>query len=126
MALGFTPGMGSTVALEAAFGGSLAREMLYTGRLLKGRDLAGVVGRHVVPRARVVDRAIALAEEMATAPRAALVELKRVLAQTRLATAGPAVEREREAHRRLFALAETARAIDERYPAPADGRKDRS
>ena len=32
MALGFTPGMGSTGALAAAFGEPLGREMLYTGR----------------------------------------------------------------------------------------------
>lgn len=118
MALGFTPGMGSTIALEAAFGGSLAREMLYTGRLLKGRDLGGPLARYVAPRAQVVSRAVVLAQEVATAPRAALVELKRALAEVRRAAAGPAVEREREAHRRLFAQPETARAIEERYPEP--------
>lgn len=115
MALGFTPGMGSTVALEAAFGGPLAREMLYTGRLLKGRELAGPSARYVVPRALVVERAAALAGEIAEAPRPALVELKRMLAETRRADLGGAVARERESHRRLFAMEGTARAIVERY-----------
>ena len=40
--------------LEDAFGGPLAREMLYTGRLLKGRELAaGPCARYVAPRREV-------------------------------------------------------------------------
>ena len=121
MALGFTPGMGSTGALAAAFGEPLGREMLYTGRLLKGRELAGPAARYVSPRAQVVARALALAEEIATAPRAALVELKRMLAEGRRAELEPAVAREREGHRRLFALPETGREIAERYAARTGG-----
>jgi polyketide biosynthesis enoyl-CoA hydratase PksI len=121
-ALGFTPGMGSTAVLEDAFGGPLAREMLYTGRLLKGRELAETIGRRrVAPRAEVRARALALAEEMAAAPRATLLELKSLVAARRRDQRGPALEREAEAHRRVFALPETARAIAERYPTAPPG-----
>jgi polyketide biosynthesis enoyl-CoA hydratase PksI len=119
-ALGFTPGMGSTAVLEDAFGGPLARELLYTGRLLKGRELAETIGRRrVVPRAEVRARALALAEEMAAVPRATLLEIKSLVAARRR---DPRVlEREAEAHRRIFALPGTARAIAERYPAAPAG-----
>lgn len=124
MALGFTPGMGSTAVLEDAFGAPLAREMLYTGRLLKGRELAAAgCARYVVPRSEVRPRAMALAEEIALAPRAALIELRHVLAERRRTQRGRALELESEAHRRVFALPGTARAIEERYP-PIFGSKD--
>jgi polyketide biosynthesis enoyl-CoA hydratase PksI len=121
-ALGFTPGMGSTAVLEDAFGGPLAREMLYTGRLLKGRELSEGFGRRrVAPRAEVRARALQLAEEMAAAPRATLLELKSLVAARRRDQRGPALAREAEAHRRVFALPGTARAIAERYPAAPAG-----
>ncbi|MET0556489.1 MAG: enoyl-CoA hydratase-related protein [Vicinamibacteria bacterium] len=117
-ALGFTPGMGSTAVLEDAFGGPLAREMLYTGRLLKGRELAEAgCRRFVAPRAQVTARAHALAEEMARTPRATLLELRRMVCDRRRDQLGEALRREAEAHRRVFALPGTARAIAERYPA---------
>ena len=112
--------MGSTAVLEDAFGGPLAREMLYTGRLLKGRELAETIGRRrVAPRAEVRARALQLAEEMARAPRATLLELRRLVAARRRDQRGPALEREAEAHRRVFALPETARAHRRALPRPA-------
>ena len=62
-------------------GAGLARDMLYTGRLLKGRDLGATpAGRYVSPRAAVRERAGDLAEEMARAGRESLMELKKILA----------------------------------------------
>lgn len=86
MALGFTPGMGSTVVLEEALGAPLARELLLTGRISKGRELkaaGGLIAHAVAPRAEVRARAVAIAEEMAKVPREALVLLKRTLSQRR-------------------------------------------
>lgn len=121
-ALGFTPGMGSTAVMEDAFGGPLGREMLYTGRLLKGRELAETIGRRrVAPRSEVRARALRLAEEMARAPRATLVELRNLVAARRRDQRGAALEREAEAHRRVFARPETARAVAERYPTAPGG-----
>lgn len=39
MALGFTPGMGASIALQDYFGKPLADEMLLTGKLYRGKDL---------------------------------------------------------------------------------------
>jgi enoyl-CoA hydratase/carnithine racemase len=122
MALGFTPGMGSTVVVEEAFGAPLARELLFTGRMLKGGEIrsAGVpLSGAVSPRAKVRPRALALAEELASAPRASLELLKKELARTRLARFEGAVARENEMHAKLFAMEEIRRLIAERYPRPA-------
>ena len=116
MALGFTPGMGSTIALEEALGAGLARDMLYTGRLLKGRDLGATpTGRYVSPRAFVRERALALAEEIAGASRDALMELKKILAEHRRRRCASALDLEADAHRRIFARPETAQRIAEGY-----------
>jgi hypothetical protein len=58
---------------------------------------------------------------MAAAPRATLLELKSLVAARRRDQRGPALAREAEAHRRVFALPGTARAIAERYPAAPAG-----
>jgi enoyl-CoA hydratase/carnithine racemase len=117
MALGFTPGMGSTMILEEALGARLARELLFTGRLVKGRDLAAAGFPSVAPRADLRRRALALAEEVAAAPREALTALKSMLGGRRRESLEHALEEERRSHEALFALGGTARLIAERYPA---------
>jgi polyketide biosynthesis enoyl-CoA hydratase PksI len=120
MALGFTPGMGATVLLEEAFGAGLARELLFTGRVVKGRDLAAR-GARVLPRADMGRRAVALAAEVAAAPREALVRLKAMLAGRRRERLQRALEEERQSHEALFALGDTARQISERYSGIPSG-----
>jgi len=115
MALGFTPGMGSTVLLEDALGARLARELLFTGRLVKGRELEAAGFPGVAPRADLRRRALDLAREVAAAPREALVALKSMLAGRRRERLQRAVEEERRSHEALFALGGTARLIAERY-----------
>jgi enoyl-CoA hydratase/carnithine racemase len=117
MALGITPGMGATVLLEDALGPRLARELLFTGRMVKGRELAAR-GAHVLPKAEVRKRALALAEEVAAAPREALVRLKAMLAGRRRERLQRALEEERRSHEELFAREDTARQIEERYASP--------
>lgn len=125
MALGFTPGMGATAVLEEVFGGPLGRELLYTGRTLKGREIKAVGGPlagAVVPRTEVRARAIALAGEMARAPREALALLKVRVAERRREGLRAAVAFERRMHAALFSSAETRREIAERYGrGPAGG-----
>jgi enoyl-CoA hydratase/carnithine racemase len=117
MALGFTPGMGSTLLLEEAFGARLARELLFTGRLMKGREISEATGfPAVAPRADLRRRALDLAAEVAGAPREALVELKTMLAERRRAPLQRALESERRSHETIFARGDTARRIAERYP----------
>jgi len=115
MALGFTPGMGSTVLLEDALGPRPARELLFTGRLVKGRELKAAGFSAVGPKADLRRRALDLAHEVAAAPRPALLALKAMLAARRRERLERAVHEERRAHEALFARADTARLIAERY-----------
>jgi polyketide biosynthesis enoyl-CoA hydratase PksI len=118
MALGFTPGMGSTALLDEALGGPLAREMLFTGRIVKGREFvtSGTILAHaVVPRRAVKHRALSIASEMAEAPREALELLKQTLASRRRAVLNAALDQESTMQRAVFERQETRLQISERY-----------
>ncbi len=118
MQLGLTPGMGSTTVLEQAVGAPLARELLFTGRLLKGRELksAGVPIAHaIVAREQVQERALNIAREIADVPRGSLVLLKKTLAARRLKQLEQALEAEQEMHRIIFDQTETYNEIAQRY-----------
>jgi enoyl-CoA hydratase/carnithine racemase len=120
MALGFTPGMGATAVMEEALGAPLSRELLLTGRLMKGREIraAGApVASHVVPRDAVLDRARSLARELADVPRAALVLLKQSLATQRRERLERALREEHGNHMQLFTREETRGEIAQRYPS---------
>jgi len=118
MALGFTPGMGATAVLEETLGAPLARELLFSGRMVKGRTLrSSLLGHAVVPRAEVRGRAIALAREMADAPREALLLLKGTLAARRREILERAVGEERRMHEAVFARGEARALIAERHGA---------
>jgi polyketide biosynthesis enoyl-CoA hydratase PksI len=112
--LGFTPGMGSTVVVEEAVGAPRARELLFTGRLVKGRDLAPLPAW---PRAEVVARARALAAEIAAAPREVLAMTKASLAARRRARLEAVLVEEKAMHDRLFSDEETRRRVAEAYGA---------
>ncbi|XRQ09901.1 enoyl-CoA hydratase-related protein [Actinomadura welshii] len=117
--LGFTPGMGSTVLAGEAFGATLGREMLLTGRLLKGREIraAGApIGHGVVPRAGVRPAALRLAEEIADLPRDAVLLFKRYLAAERGDRLHGALRRESAMHREVLTRPATRRRIAERHP----------
>jgi polyketide biosynthesis enoyl-CoA hydratase PksI len=118
MALGFSPGMGATHAMAEAFGGPLGRDLLYTGRLLTGREIRDAhcpLSSVVRPRVEVMRRAVAVARQVAEAPRAAVVVLKERLAVGRREALERALRAEEEGHARLFADPSTAREIAARY-----------
>lgn len=120
--LGFTPGMGSTVLAEEAFGAHLGRELLLTGRLIKGREIraAGApIGHAVVPRARVRPEAMRRARDIVDLPRDAVVLLKRHLADRRGERLHEALRQESAMHREVLTRPATRRRIAERYPGGA-------
>jgi polyketide biosynthesis enoyl-CoA hydratase PksI len=131
LALGFTPGMGSTVLLEEVFGVPLARDLMLTGRMIKGREIreAGIPLSHaVVPRSDVRDRTFALASEMAQTPRAAMGLLKGHVTMRRRVQLERAIADELAMHTAVFRNPETRERITESYPAPAaagHGREER-
>lgn len=121
MALGFTPGMGSTTLVEETIGGPLAREMLFSGRLMKGRELkaiGGSIAHAVLPRAQVYSHAVAIAEELVQVPRQALALLKGTLSAKRSAMLERAIKVEQAMHAILFADEETRLRIAESYAVP--------
>lgn len=118
MALGFTPGMGSTVALDEAFGAPLARELLFTGRLLTGREIQqrGVpLSGQVLPRAGLRTQALDLAQQLADTPARSLRELKRTLAARRRAVLDGALADERRMHDSVFDDRAVFAAIEAHY-----------
>jgi enoyl-CoA hydratase/carnithine racemase len=124
ISLGFTPGMGATWAVQEAFGATLGREMLLTGRLLTGKSIRALgcpLSHAVRPRKRVRETTLALAREIADAPRPALVLLKRTLSQPRREALKRALAAEHADHTRLFSDPQTFREIADRYPSPVEG-----
>jgi polyketide biosynthesis enoyl-CoA hydratase PksI len=119
LALGFTPGMGSTLLLEEVLGAPLARDMMLTGRLVKGRDIreAAVPLSHAVaPRREVLARTIGRAEEMASMPPTAMRLLRRHIADRRRAQLDRAIADELAMHTLVFADDATRQHIEDSYP----------
>ncbi len=80
MELGFTPGMGTTALIQAAFGEYLAAEMMFSARYVSGRELkANARVNAILPPEQVEERALQLAARIADKPRAATLLLKRTL-----------------------------------------------
>ncbi len=121
VSLGFTPGMGSSVLLAEAMGEPLAREMLFTGRLMKGRELARAgtpLAHAVLPRTHVRSRALEIAGEIADVPRETLVALKRLILQRRRDAVLGAAEQERRAQITLMGMTRIQSRIAAVYGAP--------
>lgn len=119
MAVGITPGMGATYAVPDAFGRLLGQELLYSGRLVTGREIRDAccpLSPTVRPRVEVMDHALSLAREFAEAPRDTLVLLKNMLAEDRRDALSRALLRERAAHAQLLTQSGTAAEIARRYP----------
>lgn len=123
LSLGFTPGMGSTVRLAELFGAPLARDLLLTGRLVKGREIrtAGVPISHaVVPRAQARARTYALARDMAAASPAAMRLFRAHLAGRDRDRLNLALADELAMHAEVFAHPDTRTHILDSYPAPTE------
>lgn len=109
--LGFTPGMGTTRLAEQVLGAGLARELLLTGELRRGRDYAPVLT--VRPQAQVRAHALDLARRIADKPRRATSLLKRALAAPRRAAFEEALSVESLMHELTFGDPATRRRIEE-------------
>jgi 2-(1,2-epoxy-1,2-dihydrophenyl)acetyl-CoA isomerase len=82
--MGITPGMGLSFLLGARVGVTLAREMFFTGKLYRGRELKGLTQGQtlfdrIVPKRQVLAEAEFLANQIAQSPRLTLVEMKKLL-----------------------------------------------
>ncbi len=78
--LGITPGAGGTQRLARLVGAGIAKELIYTGRVIKPDEAyrIGLVNR-VVPAEELMDTAIALAEEILKNSQVAVQQSKRCI-----------------------------------------------
>lgn len=75
--LGFSPGMGFTRFLQGLVGEFIANEMLYTGKMYKGKVMAEKsLVNYVLPKNDVFNKAVELAEIISEKPRGTLVTMK--------------------------------------------------
>jgi polyketide biosynthesis enoyl-CoA hydratase PksI len=118
MEMGFTPGMGTTRLVQAAFGEYLAAEMMFGCQYFKGAQLEGrVLVNGVLDRAEVLPRAMDVAARMAEKPRHALELLKRTLGLPRRKAFEEARTLESLMHEICFTRPETRARIAADYVA---------
>ena len=81
--IGIHPGMGGSWLLPRLAGRQRAAELLYTGRLAAGSEVASYgLALEALPAAEVLDRGLALAREIATSAPQVVRQLKRSLRET--------------------------------------------
>jgi enoyl-CoA hydratase/carnithine racemase len=116
--LGFNPAYGIARALDV-LGGSVARDLLLTGRTVRGADALrlGIVNRVVAPPTLDAS-ALAWAEEIAKAPRAGLAATKTIVADIRVGLKG----REPEAYGAALRTSPEAQARIQAFVARKRGR----
>ncbi len=121
---GFTPGAGATLIFPHRLGDDLGREVLFSAREYRGRELAGRA-RHldVLPAARVLDEALARAHALARQPKAELVAVKAEGAAVIARHLDQVLEREFAMHETTFIGSDRVRAriaekFGEALPAP--------
>jgi 4-carboxy-3-alkylbut-2-enoyl-[acp] decarboxylase len=133
IALGLGPVMGSSVILEEVLGAPLARELLFSGRIVTGREIkewGGPLAHAVFPRALVREQAYSIARDIAERPQRAVSLFKRALSAKRRAMLERALEMEEEMYDQLANGGEMLGLIAEHYPVAyaqaADGGRSES
>jgi acyl transferase domain-containing protein/acyl carrier protein/NAD(P)-dependent dehydrogenase (short-subunit alcohol dehydrogenase family)/1,4-dihydroxy-2-naphthoyl-CoA synthase len=117
---GFTPGAGATLIFPARLGNDLGREVLFTAREYKGRELAERgVPVTVLPSCEVLPHAMAIAHRMARAPRQQLVETKKRSTHEIASRLESTFERELAMHQKTFVSnTRVMERIEQAFPAP--------
>ncbi|CAN5594941.1 polyketide synthase [soil metagenome] len=113
---GGTPGIGATIVVPAKLGRLLGHEMLFTARNYSGGELAqrGITCP-VLPRPEVLPYARQMAQMIADAPRASLVNLKQLLSEPWRATFYAKLEDEMAVFATTIQQPEIAQRIETRF-----------
>ncbi|GAB2187696.1 SDR family NAD(P)-dependent oxidoreductase [Roseibium sp. LAB1] len=107
---GFTPGAGATLIFPHRLGDDLGREILFSARQYRGRDLGARSDRIVVQPARqVLPTALAAAHVLARESRESLIDAKKKAVQPLRGMLDTVLERELAMHERTFIGNETVR-----------------
>jgi len=116
MNMGFTPGMGTTRLLQLAVGEYVAAEMMYGGQYFRGSHFEGTAQVNaIVPKDKLLRRAMKLARRIADKPRKSLELLKRSLSLVKRQAFEEARTSESFMHEISFSLEETAQLIEDNY-----------
>ncbi len=114
--MGFTPGMGCTRMLQPLVGEYIANEMMYRGRLMKGRTFAGrSLVNYVLPGSQILDKAMDIAMDIAEKPRKTIEILKYSLTLRKRNLLMEARVHEDFMHKISFAQEEVQSIIDKMY-----------
>lgn len=116
LSLGFTPGMGYTRLLQGLVGEYVANELMFTGDLYKGKVFKekGLVN-DILPKDKVMEKALSLAEVIAEKPRKTLEVLKYSLSLKKRQLLAEARVHEDFMHTITFAQKETKNIIVRMY-----------
>lgn len=117
MNYGFTPGMGATQIIGEKLGKNIANEMLFTGRMYSGKEIADN-GATVRISANVLKEALKIAREMTSKPREALKLLKQKLAHDILIEQEYHIQKEIEMQNMTFGTLEVKAKISEQFNTP--------
>ncbi len=117
MNMGFTPGMAATTLLPQLMGPFIAAEMMYSGRRFKGKELEGrgTQLNYILPKAELLPKAEAIAQQMAEKPQESLYLLKHSLGAVKKKLVLEARLQEDLMHKISFHLPETRSIIQEFY-----------
>ncbi|MDT7041216.1 enoyl-CoA hydratase-related protein [Candidatus Nitronereus thalassa] len=131
MALGFSPGMGSTFILEEAIGAPFARRLLLTGALVKGREFkkaGGPLSATVCARADLDSQVTQILAALEDIPRDVLETYKHALRKKREQLLRKALDDERVMQYQIFSKPQTIPHIERHYPVSKkdDFKKDRT
>ena len=114
--MGFTPGMGCTRLIQPLVGESIANEMMFRGRLMKGRTFAGrSLINYILPGDQIMDKATSIALDIAEKPRKTLEILKYSLSLKKRKLLMDARVHEDFMHKISFAQEEVQSIINEMY-----------
>ncbi|MBW2455399.1 MAG: enoyl-CoA hydratase/isomerase family protein [Deltaproteobacteria bacterium] len=116
MNMGFTPGMGTTKLLQLAMGEYIAAEMMFGGQFFRGAHFESrSLVNYVLPRDKVVPKAMKIAARFAEKPRPSLELLKRNLSLGKRHLFEQARTDESFMHEISFSFDETKALIEAHY-----------
>jgi polyketide biosynthesis enoyl-CoA hydratase PksI len=102
MKYGLTPGLGGTLVLPTRLGSILANEMMWTGEVYYGRELAQRSPQiRSAKREDVNEKALQMARTIAESPRRSLIELKQHLNRELYKELNSTVQTEAQMHRNV-------------------------
>ena len=128
MKYGFTPGMGATYILGEKLGKPLATEMMYTAKLLSGKELKER-GASLIVTKDVVKESLQIAKELSLKPRRALEVLKEKMSKHILSELLVHISEEETMHEKTFHNKEVEASISTHFGKsslkPSNKEKDR-